>query len=61
MNDVGAALRTNVPWRATEAGVELMFAAQISTANVEGQCHFQHEQVRNYTEYVDDWDKGGPK
>ncbi|MBP9159924.1 MAG: TonB-dependent receptor, partial [Flavobacteriales bacterium] len=59
LNDVGAALRTNVP-QSYRAGVELMFAAQISKPLTwKANATFSMNKVRNYTEYVDDWDKGG--
>lgn len=59
LNDVGAALRTNVP-QSYRAGVELMFAAQIAKPlSWKANATFSMNKVRNYTEYVDDWDNGG--
>ena len=59
LNDVGAALRTNVP-QSYRAGVELMFAAQIAKPlRWKANATFSMNKVRNYTEYVDDWDNGG--
>ncbi|MBK9422322.1 MAG: TonB-dependent receptor [Flavobacteriales bacterium] len=59
LNDVGAALRTNVP-QSYRAGVELMFAAQIAKPLTwKANATFSMNEVRNYTEYVDDWDNGG--
>ncbi|MBZ0207295.1 MAG: TonB-dependent receptor [Flavobacteriales bacterium] len=59
LNDVGAALRTNVP-QSYRAGVELMFAAQIAKPLTwKANATFSMNKVRNYTEYVDDWDNGG--
>ena len=59
LNDVGAALRTNVP-RSFRAGVELMFAAQL-TKRVQWMANatFSRNKVMDFTEYVDDWDDGG--
>lgn len=59
LNDVGAALRTNVP-QSYRTGVELMFAAQIAKQLTwKANATFSMNKVRNYTEYVDDWDNGG--
>ncbi len=59
LNDVGAALRTNVP-KSYRAGVELMFAAQL-TKRLQWQANatFSNNKVLDFTEYVDDWDNGG--
>jgi iron complex outermembrane receptor protein len=59
LNDVGAALRTNVP-RSFRAGVELTFAAQLAKRlQWKANATFSRNQVLDFTEYVDDWDNGG--
>jgi iron complex outermembrane receptor protein len=59
LNDVGAALRTNVP-KSYRAGVELMIAAQLTRRlQWKGNATFSRNQVKDFTEYVDDWDNGG--
>ncbi len=59
LNDVGAALRTNVP-QSYRTGIELMFAAQIAKSLTwKANATFSMNKVRNYTEYVDDRDNGG--
>ncbi|HPF89145.1 MAG TPA: TonB-dependent receptor [Flavobacteriales bacterium] len=56
LNDVGAALRTNVP-RSYRAGVELMWAVQpVSRLTWRANASFSANKVLDYTEYVDDWD-----
>ncbi len=59
LNDVGAALRTNVP-KSYRAGVELMFAAQLTKRVLwKANATFSSNKVVDFTEYVDDWDNGG--
>jgi iron complex outermembrane receptor protein len=59
LNDVGAALRTNVP-KSYRAGVELMFGAQIAKPlSWKANATLSMNKVRDFTEYVDDWDNGG--
>jgi iron complex outermembrane receptor protein len=59
LNDVGAALRTNVP-QSYRTGVELMFALQIAKPLTwKANATFSMNKVHNFTEYVDDWDNGG--
>ncbi|MCB0768028.1 MAG: TonB-dependent receptor, partial [Flavobacteriales bacterium] len=56
LNDVGAALRTNVP-RSYRAGAELMWAVQpVSRLTWRANASFSANKVLDYTEYVDDWD-----
>ena len=56
LNDVGAALRTNVP-RSYRAGVELMFAVQLSKRVVwKGNATFSRNKVVSFVEYVDAYD-----
>lgn len=59
LNDVGAALRTNVAG-SYRAGVELMFAVRpIDRLTWHANATFSRNMVRNFMEYVDDWDNGG--
>ena len=59
INDVGAALRNNVP-SSYRAGLELLWAAQLTrVVNWRGNVSFSRNKVRDLTEYVDDWDNGG--
>ncbi len=59
LNDVGAALRTNVK-SSYRAGAELTFAAQLTKRLTwRGNATFSRNKVRNYTEFLDDWDNGG--
>ncbi len=59
LNDVGAALRTNVP-KSYRAGVELMFAAQLTKRlQWKANATYSSNKVIDFTEYVDDWDNGG--
>ena len=59
LNDVGAALRTNVP-QSYRAGVELMFGVQIAKPLTwKANATLSMNKVRDFTEYVDDWDNGG--
>jgi len=59
LNDVGYALRTNVP-SSYRAGVELMLNTRITRQLVwRANATFSRNAVRDYTEYLDDWDNGG--
>lgn len=59
LNDVGAALRTNVA-DSYRAGVELMFAVRpVDRLTWRANATFSRNKVRNFVEYVDDWDNGG--
>lgn len=58
LNDVGAALRTNVA-ESHRAGVELMWAVQAARRLTwRANASFSSNQVRNFVEFVDDWDTG---
>lgn len=58
LNDVGAALRTNVP-KSYRTGVELMFAVRLLKGLTwRANATFSRNKVRGFTEYVDDWDTG---
>lgn len=59
LNDVGAALRTNVP-RSFRAGIELMGAVQLGYMFTwRLNATLSRNRVLDFTEYVDDWDNGG--
>ena len=59
LNDVGAALRTNVA-KSYRAGIELMGAARIGRRLTwRANAAFSRNRVKGLTEFVDDWDNGG--
>ncbi len=59
LNDVGAALRTNVG-SSYRAGAELMFAVRpVERLTWRMNATLSRNEVRDFTEYVDDWDNGG--
>ncbi len=59
LNDVGAALRTNVG-RSYRAGVELMVSAQVARRiQWRANATWSRNKVIDLAEYVDDWDNGG--
>lgn len=59
LNDVGAALRTNVA-KSYRAGIELMGAARIGPRLTwRANASFSRNRVKGLTEFVDDWDNGG--
>ncbi len=59
LNDVGYALRTNVP-SSYRAGMELTFAAQLTRSLTwRANTTVSRNKVRAFTEYVDDYDSGG--
>jgi iron complex outermembrane receptor protein len=61
LNDVGAALRTNVP-ESYRAGIELMFAVRpLKRLTWHGNATFSNNKVLHFTEYVDDWDTWGQR
>ncbi|MBL7952028.1 MAG: TonB-dependent receptor [Flavobacteriales bacterium] len=56
LNDVGAALRTNVA-DSYRAGVELMFAVNpVKRVVWRANATISRNMIRDFTEYVDDWD-----
>jgi len=58
LNDVGAALRTNVA-KSYRAGVEFTWAAQITKRlRWKGNATFSQNRIKDFTEYVDSWDTG---
>jgi len=61
LNDVGAALRTNVP-KSYRTGVELMFAVRpVKGLTWRANATFSSNKVKGFTEYVDDWDTWGQR
>jgi len=61
LNDVGAALRTNVA-SSYRAGVEFMFAVQpMRRLTWRANATFSSNKVNDFTEYVDDWDTWGQR
>jgi iron complex outermembrane receptor protein len=59
INDVGAYTRTNIP-NSYRAGVELQGKATITKMlNVAANISFSANKIKNYTEYLDDYDNGG--
>jgi len=61
LNDVGAALRTNVA-ESYRAGLELMWAWQpLQRLSWRANAAVSTNKVRNFREYVDDWDIGGQR
>lgn len=59
LNDVGAAIRTNVP-RSYRAGVELSGAWQATSRILwKANLALSRNKVIAFTEYLDDWDNGG--
>lgn len=58
LNDVGAALRTNVK-ESYRAGVEITWAAQFTRhLRWKGNATFSRNRIKDLTEYVDDYDTG---
>ncbi len=59
INDVGAYTRTNIP-NSYRAGVELQGKATIcKMLNLAANISFSENKIKNYTEYLDDYDNGG--
>ncbi|MDQ2719529.1 MAG: TonB-dependent receptor plug domain-containing protein [Bacteroidota bacterium] len=60
INDVGAYTRTNAP-DSYRAGVELQADATLAKwINFSGNISFSENKIKNFTEYIDDYD-GGPQ
>lgn len=58
LNDVGAALRTNVP-SSYRTGLEVTWVAQVNKwFRWKGNATFSKNRINNFIEYVDDWDTG---
>ncbi|MEO9145262.1 MAG: TonB-dependent receptor plug domain-containing protein [Ginsengibacter sp.] len=61
INDVGAYTRTNTP-ESYRAGIELQADAILAKwINVGGNISFSENKIKNFTEYVDDYDYGMQK
>jgi iron complex outermembrane receptor protein len=61
INDVGAYTRTNAP-QSYRAGIELQGGAKFAQwINATGNISFSKNKIKNFTEYVDDYDNGGQK
>jgi iron complex outermembrane recepter protein len=61
INDVGAYTRTNIP-NSYRAGIELQGGVIISPKlNVVANMAFSQNRIKNFTEYIDDYDNGGQK
>ncbi|HEY5461763.1 MAG TPA: TonB-dependent receptor plug domain-containing protein [Hanamia sp.] len=58
INDVGAYTRTNTP-ESYRAGIELQGAAIVTKwFNLSGNLSFSKNKIKNFTEYIDDYDNG---
>jgi iron complex outermembrane receptor protein len=61
INDVGAYTRTNAP-KSYRLGIELQAAAKFAQwINAGGNISFSKNKIKNFTEYVDDYDNGNQK
>lgn len=61
INDVGAYTRTNAP-QSYRMGVELQTGAKFTRwINASGNISFSKNKIKDFTEYVDDYDNGGQK
>lgn len=59
INDVGAYTRTNIP-SSYRAGIELQGSNTFNKwISVNGNISFSENKIRNFTEYIDDYDNGG--
>jgi iron complex outermembrane receptor protein len=59
INDVGAYTRTNIP-KSYRAGLELVASVNInSRLNAAGNLSLSSNKVKDFTEYIDDYDNGG--
>lgn len=59
INDVGAAIRRNVPG-SYRLGLEVAGSVELSERlTFEGNATFSQNKIKNFTEYVDNWDTGG--
>ncbi len=58
INDIGVPIMTNVP-KSYRLGLEIIGSAQITRDLAwEANLTLSHNKIRNFTEYVDDWDTG---
>lgn len=59
INDVGAYTRTNIP-DSYRTGIELQAGAKVSNIlSLSGNITLSKNKVKNFTEYIDDYDNGG--
>ena len=59
INDVGAYTRTNIP-DSYRAGIEIQAGAKINQwFNFSGNTSISRNKIKNFTEYIDDYDNGG--
>jgi iron complex outermembrane receptor protein len=59
INDVGAYVRTNVP-SSFRSGIELVGAYQFAKwLRIDGNATFSQNKIKDFTEFVDDYDNGG--
>ena len=59
INDVGAYTRTNAP-QSYRMGIELQAGEKFTKwLNASGNISFSKNKIKNFTEYVDDYDNGG--
>jgi len=59
INDVGAYTRTNID-KSYRAGIELQGNVKIASwINASANITFSENKIKNYTEYLDDYDNGG--
>ena len=61
INDVGAYTRTNIP-NSYRLGIELQGSSKVTDwFAISGNLALSRNKVKNYTEYIDDYDNGGQK
>jgi iron complex outermembrane receptor protein len=61
INDVGAYTRTNIP-ESYRAGIELQGGLKFNTRlNATANISFSRNRIKNFTEFIDDYDNGGQK
>ena len=59
INDIGAYTRTNIP-NSYRTGIELQGKTKITSwMNVAANISFSENKIKNFTEYLDDYDNGG--
>ena len=59
INDVGAYTRTNIP-TSYRAGIELQGKTKITNwVNIAANLSFSENKIKDFTEYMDDYDNGG--
>lgn len=59
INDVGAYTRTNIP-NSYRTGIELQGKVKITSwSNLSANITFSENKIKDYTEYLDDYDNGG--